>query len=387
VYGNFARRLRDRALALGFDHVGTCGLDPTPRDADAYRHWVASEMAGEMAYMARPDRIARALDPRAGLPGARGLVVVAVGYHDPGASGPDGRDPDRDGPPRGLISAYARGRDYHDVMLPRLAALGEWLTDAVGRPVAGRAMVDFGPLLERDAAARAGLGFIGKNAMLIHPRAGSWSFLGALLVDVDLDLASAPAAGLPGCGRCTRCLDACPTGAFAGPYVLDARRCISYLTIELKGPIPREFRPALGNRILGCDVCNDVCPYNRRFAHPAREPAFRARGDRMAPRLDELLDLDESGFTVRYGGTGVARTRRRGLLRNACVALGNAGDPAAVPALTGALRDGEALVRGHAAWALGRIGTRCARDGLSAARAREADPWAREEIDRALDGY
>jgi epoxyqueuosine reductase len=255
--------------------------------------------------------------------------------------------------------------------------------------------VDSGPVLERSWAQEAGLGFIGKNTCLITPRLGSWTFLAVLLVPeevahITLHANSAgQAAGnerqgasgkLPACGACTRCLDVCPTGAFPAPHILDARRCISYLTIELKGPIPHELRPRLGNWIFGCDLCQEVCPYNRRFARPARLAALKGQPEMAAPRLLDLLALDETAFRQRFRGSPVLRAKRRGLLRNVCVALGNWGDPAAVPSLTDALHDREPLVRGHAAWALGRIASPAARQALRSAETTEPDGYVQAEI-------
>jgi epoxyqueuosine reductase len=240
--------------------------------------------------------------------------------------------------------------------------LAEFVESRSGKALASRAYVDTGPVLERDLAARAGLGFIGKNTLLIHPRLGSWLFLGELLLDLDLPPIGPDFSGPGGarpvhgtCGRCTRCLDACPTGALVAPYILDARRCLSYLTIELKGSIPPDLRPLLGNHILGCDVCQQVCPWNRRFARPSHEPGFQPRPGALAPSLLDLMALDDEGFRQRFRGSPVTRANRRGLLRNVAVALGNWGDPAAMPALRRALGDAEPLIQDHAAWALERI--------------------------------
>jgi epoxyqueuosine reductase len=239
-------------------------------------------------------------------------------------------------------------------------------------------------LLEREIAARAGLGFVGRNTNLIHPRWGSWLFLGELLLSVEVPPLAPAMAGSGTCGRCTRCLEACPSGALVAPYILDARRCISYLTIELKGPIPHEMRPSLGNRIFGCDICQEVCPWNRRFARRAVEAAFQPRPGAIAPPLLDLLALDDEGFRQRFRGSPVRRARRRGLLRNVAVALGNWGHPAAVPGLVRALHDAEPLIRGHAAWALGRIAGSEARRALQAALATEGDEWVGEEMRLAL---
>jgi epoxyqueuosine reductase len=287
-----------------------------------------------------------------------------------------------------VIARYARGRDYHKLMKTRLLALLERVASRAALPVHGVAYVDTGPLLERELAARAGLGWFGKNTMLIHPRRGSWFFLGALLLDLALE-PDAPFTA-DHCGSCARCLDACPTGALlgrdaAGAPVMEARRCISYLTIEHRGPIPPELRAAIGNRIYGCDICQEVCPFNgAKFAEPTAEPAFAPRPETARPDLVALMAMDEEGWDRFSRGTAIRRARRAGFLRNVAVALGNWGAPEAESPLVRALDDAEALVRGHAAWALGRIGTETARAALSGRLTREEDRWVRDEIDAAL---
>lgn len=373
-----AEAIKDRALALGFDLVGICRAAPTPRDAEAFRIWTEAEMQGTMGYMARPDRLAKTLDPALNLPGARSIVALGKSYFTGDLA------PELLGDPaRGIFASYAWGQDYHALLTPRLQALRDWIAATLGREVAARVYVDTGPLLERDAARRAGLGFVGRNTMLIHPRWGAWLFLGEILLDLELPEDAVDTRGT--CGRCTRCLDACPTDAFPEAYVLDARRCISYLTIEQKGVIPVELRAGLGNRVFGCDVCNEVCPWNKRFARATDEPALQPDPSRVAPPLLELIGLDEPGFRARFRGSPVLRAKRRGLLRNVCVALGNWGAPDATPALVGALADPEPLIRGHAAWALGRIGGRPARAALARARAGEPEGWVRAEIQAALE--
>ncbi|MEA3339815.1 MAG: tRNA epoxyqueuosine(34) reductase QueG, partial [Chloroflexota bacterium] len=338
---------------------------------------------GEMGYLARPDRVTRREDPARILPGARSVVCVGLNYYT--APLPAALEHD---PARGLISNYAWGLDYHDLMLTRLEELAAFIAAAawreMGREVKHRAYVDTGPLLERAYAAEAGLGFTGKNTCLIHPQMGSWLFLGQILLDVALEPTTEKVS--VSCGSCTRCLDACPTGALVAPHVLDARRCISYLTIELKGPIPRELRPLIGNRIFGCDVCQTVCPWQR-FAKPTSEAAFRPdEPDRAAPLLLDLIALNEGEFRQRYEGTPILRTGRGRLLRNAAVALGNWEDERAIPALAQALTDAEPLVRGHAAWALGRIGGRETRKALEKAWRGEREPYVRQEIQASLKG-
>jgi len=374
-----AERIKQQAHALGFELAGIAAPEPGPSAAAAYQDWLRAGRHEPMAYMARPDRVARALDPAATLPQVRSVLAVGLNYftgHLPPELAAD--------PSRGLFASYAWAGDYHARLTARLERLRALLAEDLGRAVGARVYVDTGPLLERDLAERAGLGFIGRNTMLIHPRWGSWLFLGELLLDLELPPDEADRSGT--CGRCTRCLDSCPTDAFPAPYVLDARRCISTLTIELKGPMPSALRPLVGNRVFGCDICNEVCPYNRRFARPSPDPDLAPDPDRVAPPLLDLVALDETGFAARFGGTAVARTRRRGLLRNVCVSLGNWGSPEAAPALRACLSDAEPLIRGHAAWALGRIAERLVRPALEAALAPEPDPWVRRELVAALDG-
>jgi epoxyqueuosine reductase len=373
-------RICDKARDLGFDLVGVA---PAPADAylaphlDRYRSWIARGYHGEMGYMARADRVERRMDPGRIVPGVSSVICVGLNYY-PGVLADD-RDRD---PAYGLISNYAWGLDYHDVMLPRLEQLAAFARAEAGREVSYRVYVDTGPVLERAYAARAGLGFIGKNTCLIHPKMGSWLFLGEVLIDVEL--APTSEQGRVGCGTCRRCLDACPTGALVEPYVLDARRCISYLTIELKGPIPHRLRPLVGNWIYGCDVCQVVCPWQR-FARSTRQPAFLAEAmDHTAPALQSLIGMGEDAFHRRYEGGPILRIGRGRLLRNVAVALGNWGDERAATSLVGALADEEPLVRGHAAWALARIGGRVARTGLAHALRKEQDSYVRYEIEVAI---
>ena len=366
--------LKQRASELGFDLVAIAPADPPPH-ADALDPWLAAGHAGEMAYLAR--NAAKRQNPDLVVADVQSVVVVGVHYRSAEPDPSTWNDPGH-----GRISRYAWGADYHDVLEPKLRMLQAWLEEQVGRARIGRSYVDTGPVLERPVAVAAGLGFQGKNTLLIHPRQGSWFFLGEILVDVPLAYDRPLQAG--GCGSCARCQVACPTQAFAGPYVLDARRCISYLTIELKGPIPRELRPLMGNHIYGCDVCQEVCPWNVKFGQFAPAERFEARDDRVAPELLSLIALDDEGFRERFRGSAIKRTKRRGLLRNVAVALGNWGDSRAVPALVRALDDHEPLIRGHAAWALGRIGGGAAGAALAAREAVEIDPWVCEELKLAI---
>ncbi len=352
-----ANLVRERAIELGFDLVGFAPAGPTP-GAERFLEWLSAGHHGQMAYLARDPE--RRLDPRRVMPGARTIVVVGLSYETLAMPEEILRDPSR-----GRIARYAWGADYHDVITPVLRAFGAWLARE------SRAYVDTGPVLERAWAARCGLGFIGKNTCLIHPRRGSYLFLGAVLLgeeiveeEADNRLAAATAARrstgedarFSHCGRCTRCLAACPTNALPAPGVLDSSRCISYLTIELKGSIPVELRPLMGNWVFGCDICQDACPYVRRFSRPSNSPLAKAfyppDVEHIAPQLLDLLNLDRTAFNARFKGTAIMRAKRRGLVRNACVAAGNWGSDEALPALRRLLDDEEPLVREHAAWAI-----------------------------------
>jgi epoxyqueuosine reductase len=368
-----AKDIADEARRLGFDLVGIAPAGPSTT-IDRYRSWLQSGFHGEMAYLARRDAVAKRADPSLIQPSLRSVVAVGVNYH----TAPLPAEL-RDDPSRGVIASYAWGDDYHDWMVSRLRLLAASVQGAGREPLACRAYADTGPLLERELAVRAGLGFAGKNTNLIHPQLGSWLLLGELLLAVQLPAErSVPVQET--CGSCTRCLDVCPTGALVAPHVLDARRCISYLTIELKGAIPRELRPFVGNRIFGCDICQEVCPWNRRFARPTVDPAFQPRPGTIAPPLLELLALDNNKFRHRFRNSPIERARRRGLLRNVVVALGNWGHRSAVEPLITALYDDEPLLRGHAAWALGQIPCPSSQAALAQALAAESDPWVQQEI-------
>ncbi len=356
-------RVRAEAAALGFTSCGFAAATPIARGA-FLDGWLAAGFAGGMHYLGRHPE--RRLTVAGILPRARTVISLAYPYAPPPPPSLDWRRT-----LRGRIAAYARGSDYHRVIDERLAALAAVLTD-LWPGHATRRYVDTGAVLEREWGMRGGLGWFGKNTMLLATRAGSWFFLAELVTEAAL-APDAPTSDH--CGRCTRCLDACPTAALADGLVMDARRCIAYLTIEHRGPIPRALRPRLGPWIFGCDVCQEVCPWN-----PVAPPARGADAGGLAPFLPDLLGLDPSGFRHRFADTSLARTRRRGLLRNAAVALGNTGNPAAVPALRFALGDRDPLVRQHAAWALGAIGNADAADALAARADRETHPAVTEEI-------
>jgi epoxyqueuosine reductase len=328
-----------------------------------------------MRWMARdPERRA---DPRLALEGAETVISVTVPYYrgDWSAAADD--------EPRGRIARYAWGRDYHKRIRRRLKLLARAVAAACP-DARWLAYVDTGPMLDRAWAERSGVGWIGKNTNVIVQGQGSWMFLGEILTDVRIE-PDAPARNH--CGTCARCIAACPTGAIVGPYQLDARRCISYLTIEHRGAIPLELRPAIGTRIFGCDDCQEVCPWNR-FAVATGDPDFAERPEQQTPELIPLLSLTEDGFRARYQGTALLRAKRAGFVRNVAVALGNLGDRRSVGALTNSLtRDPEPLVRGHAAWALGRIGGDAARRALAEAGGREASQEVLEEIHAALGSF
>jgi epoxyqueuosine reductase len=325
---------------LGFELAGIAAA--TPADGfDRFRAWLDQGFAGDMTYLHRHAEAHR--HPAAVLPEVRSVVMLGMNYKP--------AEEPAEAAPAGKVARYARGLDYHDVLRQRLNALLARIRAEVPGS-RGRGVVDTAPLLERDFARRAGLGWFGKNTMLLNKRLGSYFFLAALLL--DLELRPDPAHETSHCGTCTACLDACPTRAFVGPGVLDARRCISYLTIELKGPVPRELRPGVGDWVFGCDVCQEVCPWNRK-APPGTEPALAGRPDLAALDPVELLGLSEEAFRHRFRTTGLWRPRRRGLLRNAALVLGNRADPAALPALRRALEDPESVVREAAQWAIDRI--------------------------------
>jgi len=333
-------RIKAQASGLGFGLVGLTRTGPAPT-AGTFDEWLRAGHAGEMHYLERGAEKRR--DSRLAVDGALSAIVVAMSY--------GGREPS------GPVARYARGADYHDVMAERLRALHDCVESWVGAPIRGKAYVDTGPILERDLARRAGLGWFGKNTMLINRGIGSFFFLGVLLVEIELEV-DAPFSTTH-CGTCTRCLDACPTDALLEPGVLDARRCISYLTIELKGAIPLELRDLIGDRLYGCDICQDVCPWNDRFARglPDDSPyrpreALANRDARTLAR--ELLGMTDEEFSRAFKGSPMKRAKLRGLKRNSAVVLGNVGTPEDVDALTRALDDPEPLVREHAAWALQR---------------------------------
>ena len=334
--------IKAHALALGFDLCRITSAAP-PASGNRFEAWLEAGHHGTMEYLAR--NAARRLDPNLVLPGSRSVICLAVSYHHKAPS-PTAATATT----TGRIARYSRFADYHEIVGARLRELAAFV-DAHGEPgTRSLAYVDTGPVLERDLAQRAGLGFIGKHTNLISRNLGNCFVLAEILTTAQLD-PDPPERNR--CGSCTRCLSACPTGALVEPFVLDARRCIAFLTIELKGSIPVEWRPALGTRIFGCDDCLEACPWNR-FAREAHLMRAHVRDDLELPDLVELLSLDDAAFRSRFRGTPIARAKRRGLLRNVAVALGNLGDAAALPALERAAQDAEPLVAEHATWAIER---------------------------------
>ena len=339
-------QIQQRARELGFDACRITTAD-RPDHADQFTRWLDDGRHGEMAWLQRNS--GKRLDPQQVLSGAKSILCLAVSYS--GQESNSGPAPATSSAPSGVIARYARNADYHDILSDKLKQLTEFLDQVGGAETRSLWYVDTGPLLERDLAQRAGLGFVGKHTNLISRTLGNWIFLSEIITTLEL---SPDAPGKNHCGRCTACLDACPTRAITAPFQLDARRCISYLTIELKGSIPIEFRAAIGDRIYGCDDCLAACPWNR-FAREGSLMKEHRRDDCDRPNLLELLALNDVGFKKQFSGTPMLRTKRRGLLRNVCVALGNVGDRSVLPALEQARHDAEPLIQEHAAWAIEQI--------------------------------
>lgn len=341
--------IRRRARELGFDDCRFTSADP-PASGGRFREWVAAGRHGEMEYLAR--QADKRGNPDLVLPGARSVVLLAASY----ASGEPGRDAQVAGPPAGsgVVARYARFADYHDVLAARLRELASFVDEQGGAGTRSLWYVDTGPVLERDLAQRGGIGFVGKHTNLVSRRLGNWIFLAEILTTLPLD-SDPPEPNR--CGSCARCMTACPTGAITAPFELDARRCISYLTIELKGPIPVSLRRAIGNRIYGCDDCLAVCPWNR-FSREGHLMRLQARQELATPKLVDLLALGDEGFKQRFRDTPLWRGKRRGLLRNVCIALGNTGGVEALPALERAAGDPEPLVAEHARWAIEQVEAR-----------------------------
>jgi epoxyqueuosine reductase len=337
-------KIRQRAMELGFDDCRFTTA-AAPASADEFQNWLAENKNGEMSWLER--NATKRVDPQKVLSGAKSVIVLAASYEI------SNRKSKIENQKSGVVASYARFDDYHDILGERLKPLAEF-TNQFGDGTRSLWYVDTGPLLERDFAQRAGLGFVGKHTNLISQKLGNWIFLSEIITTLELE-PDAPEKNH--CGKCSRCISACPTNAITAPFQLDARKCISYLTIELKGSIPVEFRKAIGNRIYGCDDCLAVCPWNR-FAREGKLMKSHARNDLEQPDLIGLLSLDEKEFKSRFAGSPILRTKRRGFLRNVCVALGNTGDESALPALVKSSQDSEPLIAEHARWAVSEIESR-----------------------------
>ncbi len=375
--------VKECSRQMGFDLVRiTSAQDFTDDRRVALERIAAGLMDGLPWYNA--DRVQRGTAPQSLLPGASSIICLALNYFPAPDRESDTADRHPESPqhtrrPQGQIARYARGRDYHKVMKHKMRTLVEHISGALGEEISARWYVDDGPMLDRAAAQRAGLGWFGKNTNILTGELGSWVFLGQVITNLEL----APDPPLrKTCGACVRCIDACPTGAIVAPYVVDNTRCISYQTIENRGSIPLELRAGMQDWIFGCDICQEVCPVNRK-ARPAAEPEFSRRGMDTGD-LTEILGLSDDQFRQRFAGTPVMRAKRVGLQRNACVALGNRQARQAIPALAAALVEGEPLVRAHAAWALGEIGGTAAKAHLELALAAESDAEVHDEIQAAL---
>lgn len=364
-------QIKTWATEIGFDLVGIAPA-VSPTGVTDLEEWLQNGYAGEMAYI--ENRQAAYEHPKHVLEGVKSVIMLGLNYHTADA-------PPETGNELGRVARYAWGQgDYHDIIRDKLKQLANPIHEQ--QPgCRTRAVVDTAPLLERDFARLAGLGWFGKNTLLINKQAGSWLFLAALLVDFELAYDSAHESSH--CGTCTRCLDACPTDAFPQPYVLDARKCISYLTIELRSSIPVELRPGMEDWLFGCDICQDVCPWNRK-APASNQPEFQPVEDLSPANARDWLNMDEATFRKRFRRTPLTRPKRAGLLRNAAIVLGNNGDAGSIPTLERALCDDEPLIRGAVAWALGQIGGTKPRHALQSRLPIEDNADVINEINNAL---
>jgi epoxyqueuosine reductase len=370
-------KIKAHARQLGFHLVGVTTPDP-PTHYAAYEGWLEHGYHGEMGYLAAERNRERRADPRLILPECQSILVLGMPYDNPASVQAPG------GGETGRVAAYAWGDDYHDIIPEKLRVLVAYIEDQVGHVVPNRWYTDTGPLLERDLAQRAGLGWAGKNSMLINPQVGSYFFLAEVLLGIELQ-ADVPFES-DHCGTCTRCIDACPTSCITPDRTVDARRCISYLTIELKTAIPGELRTQLGGWVFGCDVCQEVCPWNQRFAPLQGDAAFAPRPEVPYVDLQAELALAPQEFNRKFKGSPLKRAKRRGYLRNVALALGNRGRAEAVASLERALLlDVEPLVRAHAAFALGQIGGQAAIAALEKALQTEQDAEVLGEISAALE--
>jgi len=367
---NITEKIFQKAEELGFLRMAITPAQDLPRGDKALQNWLQSDFHGDMDFMAKHGRRD---DPQKVLEGAKSLIVVALPYF----GGQDLHDSSNNRP-KGFVARYARGRDYHEVLREKLMALSDACSELLERPVISRPCIDTAPLLEREYASEAGLGFVAKNTMLLIPGFGTYFLLGELLLDIELP-PTLPIA--PKCGSCTACLDACPTGAFVSERILDARKCISYFTIEHSGTIPPEYRRPMGNMVFGCDICQEVCPFNQSKKDKPMTPEFSARSNLENPDLIDLLQITSSRHRKLVKGTALRRAPRQQLMRNAAIALGNSGSQEAIAPLLDALKDNRyPIVRSHVAWALGELKADQSLDTIKQILSGETDDCVREEI-------
>jgi len=365
---DLTRKIKVKASELGFDSVGVAPASAIPEDR--LRTWLRSGYHGKMDYMSR--QAEKRLDPDKVLPGVRSVLCVLLDYYH-------AYDLPYDQPSLGVISRYASGEEYHQLIQGKLRQLLSSIQSLLPQ-VQARLYVDTGPVMDKYWAAQAGLGWLGKHTNLLDRDRGSWFFLGEILLDVELEYDQ---PSLDFCGSCTRCIDACPTDAIVEPYVLDARRCISYLTIELRNDIPNEFREPMSNLVFGCDICQDVCPWNR-SAPDSSVAEFKPRELSRQPELKQLAQITPEQFPKRFRDSPIKRAKWRGLMRNVAVAMGNSMDPKMVPELSNLLDSEEGMVRRHAAWALAQIATSEALESIRRRLDQEEDPSTRESLERLL---
>lgn len=370
---SITQSIKNKAMDIGFDLVGVSPASSFPEN-QLYKEWLNKGFSGEMTYMERNSE--RRENIKEVLPDAKSVISCAINYNTDYPYSTDLSDKRK-----GWISRYAWGDDYHDIIKDKLQVLMDYISSQLPQKVTSKIYVDTGPVLERVYAKYAGIGWVGKNTCLINQEAGSWLFIGEIIADIDLDYDN-PAPDR--CGTCTRCIDACPTDALLEPYILDSRLCISYLTIELKNKIPLELRDGIGNNIYGCDICQDVCPWNKRASISANKE-FEPREGLYNPDLDHLSTLSPEEFRAIFKGSPIKRTKRRGLLRNIMIAMGNSGEKAFIPHIKECLQDEEPLVRAHAVWALWRIQGEESKEFLLNHRSVENDVIVNDEIDSILN--
>ena len=374
------QEIKEKALELGFTMAGVSSTEAL-QSINQYQQWIKAGHHAEMAYLSGDEQIDKRSDPKKILPECKSILVLAIPYSKPIAN-----DSQSEKGNLGRVAAYAYGDDYHEILKFRLQAIVDFIEGKLGHSIPNRYYTDTGPILERELGQRAGLGWIAKNSMLIHPKVGSYFLIAEILLGIELDSDAAFQGDL--CGSCTRCIDACPTDCILPNRTLDAGRCLSYLTIELKGPVPMEMREDIKDWVFGCDICQEVCPWNIRFAPEHGDLAFMPRPDVPSPILENELSLTAETFNKKFKGSPVKRAKRRGYLRNTALALGNAKKATSIPSLAESLQnDPEALVRAHAAWALGRIQETKAEMALQNAQKLEIDKDVLLEIKLALGQF